>query len=281
MMGGFGQRMFDWLTSETGSFGVLLPFGLAFLLAYWSPNRRPVGEQALTLIVTFSLAFSYVRSQPLWPPAGGIGYIPYLGLLGFGLAVIIDLFAWARSLAVHLTLAVLLPVAIVACIAFVMGGPYYDVPQYTVLGMLAAAGVCGSVRLADDQPKGLAAPIGLITAVAALCVVSFVYGSRVGWHVASLLAVLLGVALALALAKKPWSVGANFVGFALYFGTACGLFLSRVELSLPVGMTILAFFIRPIMDYVVPKASPVRTGGQLLIGIAAIAAAGAASWYFT
>ncbi|GEQ99931.1 hypothetical protein JCM17845_05550 [Iodidimonas gelatinilytica] len=268
--------MIEFLLSRTALDSLYLPAAICAAFIAFAPTREKPHPTGLAISLAFLMGLLMVRPLPVWPPVGGIGYLPFLGLLGLGFGLAADrpryrLFACALFVLCLPALATIL-VGSQEYGGRLRGTIWLIYPLLIIAGMIVFGRLIGT----GSRP---AAGRALFFASLALGVVAWLYGSRISLHALGLAAVILSALLVLPRLGLKWPLSASFAAGSFYFTIAATLILSRDLLALPVAISFFAFFIPGMGPFLGMKHKNHRSMLELAAGSLIVLAAGLSYLY--
>ncbi len=250
--------MISFLFTMTALDALYLPLAVSAGFIAFAPTRDRPNPAGIAVACGCLMGFLLVRNLPIWPPIGGIGYLPYMLLAG----LIAGLFADRPRyrFAATLFFCTVIPIAVTLAIASetYRGGAWGS--HKIIIPLLALSGIYLFSRLIQAGP-GPSAGRALFFASAGLTAVAFLYGTRLGLHGLSLTAAILGTLLALSSFGPRWSLSASFVAGIAWFTLTTTMILTRDLLAFPSALTSLVLFVPHI------AASLSGDNGRLCLGL--------------
>ena len=266
--------MIDFLLSRSALDALYLPAAIAAALVLWAPVVRKPNPVGLALAAAFLIGFLLVRPLPVFPPIGGIGWLPYALLAGLVTGLFAD--RPRTRLFAALVFVILLPPLITIAVGTETYLPFLRGPAWLNYAVLSAGGLLAFARLAERGASASAARM-LIFASAGIAILAALYGGRVAVHAFGLLAVILGAAFAARRSGLAWPRSASYAAGTAYFTLVATLVLSRELLALPAGLTLLPFFTPRLAERLLPEASPLAPALDVVLSLLAI---GAVVWTY-
>ncbi|GAK34356.1 hypothetical protein JCM17846_16190 [Iodidimonas nitroreducens] len=263
--------MIAFLLSKTAFDALFLPAAIAAAFIAFAPMRDKPHPAGIGLAIAFWMGVLMIRTLPIWPAVGGMGLTPYLGIAGLGIGLFADRPRF-RLLACGF-FVLLIPLITVLLIGPQEYGGRLRGGIWLIYPSLIAAGFLIFGRLVLMGPR-LAAGRALFFASTALCVVAFLYGTRLGLHALSLSAAIAGTGLALWRLQMRWPYSASFAAGSLYFALAATLIFSRDMLALPVAISFLAFFVPSLALWAAKSKPAARLIFEIIAGSIIILSAG-------
>jgi len=226
-----------------------LPAALAAGLTVYAPSSGREAPVALAMIAGLLVGTLLIRPLPLIPPIGGIGWLPYMSLAGFGLGYLAARPRW--RLAANMAFSGLLAPSIAILIGRTEYTSFSGVPAWMAYALLGAVGIVIFVRIAL-QGKRPATPRSLFLSTLALGALGWIYGTRLGLHGMTLMAAIGAAALATRLTGQTWSRTASYAGSAAYLTLAITMIYWSDSFILPVAITFLIFFTPDLASLLLP-----------------------------
>ena len=261
--------MIDFLLSRSALDALYLPAAIAAALVLWAPVVRKPNPVGLALCAAFLIGFLLVRPLPVFPPIGGIGWLPYAMLAG----LVAGLFAdrpRTRLVAV-LAFVILLPPLITIAVGSETYLPFLRGPAWFNYAILSAGGLLAFARLAE-RGASPAAPRMLAFASSGVAAIAVLYGGRIALHALSLVFVIAAAGFAARRSGLAWPRSASYAAGGAYFSLVATLVLSRELLALPAGLTLLPFFTPRLAERLLPETSPLVPVLDVVLSLFAIAA---------
>lgn len=240
-----------------------LPLAVSAAFIAFAPTRDRPAPAGIAVACGCLMGLLLVRTMPIWPPIGGIGYLPYMLLAGLVSGLFADRPRYRFGATLFFCVAMPIIVTLLVATETYRGGPWGS--HNVIIPLLALSGIYLFSRLVRAGPR-FSAGRALFFANAGLTAIAFLYGSRLGLHALSTTAAIMGTILALSTLGPRWSLSASFVAGAAWFTLATTMILTRDLLAFPTALTGLALLVPHTAASLSGDNRQVRFGLELVMG---------------
>lgn len=265
--------MIAFLFSMTALDALYLPLAVAAAFVAFAPTREKPAPAGIAVLCGALMGLLLVRTLPVWPPVGGIGFYPYMLITG----LLVGLFADRPRYRFIATIlySTALPCLIIVLVAGEEQGGNLRGTPYLLFPVLILAGIFLFSRQIRTGQR-FAAGRALFFASAGLTAIAFLYGSRLGLHSLSLAAALFGTLFAITRFGPRWTFSASFTAGAGWLTLATTLIFTRDLLAFPVALTGLCLLVPHAAQSISGNNQRLCLGLELAMGLAIAIAAPAA-----